>query len=108
MNKCYFVGYFVVGLVLSIIVLTLAAIWLSENWFLPHTKIVTNGLKYRVLQLNIFHFWQTIRDFYNLTDAEIYAEYRLNSWHGEHDTYRPIENHERVMSQLEQINRRHL
>jgi len=98
--------YFVVGILFSIIVFSWATIWLSENWFLPYTKVVTNGLKYRVLQLNIFHFWQPIRDFYNLTDAEIYAEYCFNSWHGEHDTYRPIENHERVAARLEKINGR--
>jgi len=98
--------YFVIGILLSIIVFTWSTIWLSENWFLPYTKVVTNGLKYRVLQLNIFHFWQPIKDFGYLDNAEIYAERQITIWHEDHGKFRPIENHERVASRLEQINGR--
>ena len=81
-------------------------VWLSNNWYKPYTKIVTNGLRHKVLQLNIFGIWQTVDEAYQLHIAEESAQRQIRYWHERHDTFRPVKDHERVASRIEQANRR--
>jgi len=79
--------------------------WLTFNWWLPYTKIETNGLRYRVMQLNVFRVWQEYKNYTNIESAEYTAMRLITEWHEKNDKFRPLEKHERVAAKIAYFNR---
>jgi hypothetical protein len=94
------IAFWIVGGVAGIFAVASGLAWLTMNWWIPYVKIETNGLRFRVMQLNRFHLWQEWDNYDSLHRAEEVAKYRVTQWHEKHDPYKPIETHDRVAAKI--------